>query len=498
MVISKKFLVFGGVAIVAMLFVTFFSYTTSPLYHSAGDTPDSPIFQIIGKYWAEGAVPYRDLWDLKGPFIFFMNAIGYWLTGSSLGVWLLQVLCMAVTIYALLKISTLQQFNTSTIQQFNSSTIQQISPSTFLLVLLSLAGLSYMYEGGNLTEEYVLPLLSWSFYAIFVWLKGYTETGMARHRPAVTILYGATFGLCLMSRLTNALALCGAIMVITVVLLKDKNYRNLLVNAAAFLAGFSLTTLPFFLYFHLHHALGEMWNATFVYAVEYAGNSSLTAHHPSPITHLHYFLLSYIGSILLLCVILYKAVSTRCFDVSFWMWTMSAGLPLVWFCQGNGFGHYGMTVFPLLVIALMEIERLHLAKLRIVIVALLLLGCASKVRHLIHLATIQRINNSTLQHINISTSPLRSSFVAYNCDPRLYLDEDIRPAVPFFALQDFAVSRNPLLREHVINAFMEKKPQWILLSYDSDETTVIRDVLEQYYTPVATDEEHHLRLLRLK
>lgn len=36
--------------VAAMVFVTVFSYTTSPIYQVCGNTPDSPIFQIIGKY----------------------------------------------------------------------------------------------------------------------------------------------------------------------------------------------------------------------------------------------------------------------------------------------------------------------------------------------------------------------------------------------------------------------------------------------------------------
>lgn len=45
------------------------STSTSPLYNIpyAGDTA---MFQTIGKYWAEGSLPYVDLWDSKGPLIF--------------------------------------------------------------------------------------------------------------------------------------------------------------------------------------------------------------------------------------------------------------------------------------------------------------------------------------------------------------------------------------------------------------------------------------------
>ena len=77
---------------VAIIFVSIFSSSTSPLYSTWSDSPDSPIFQIIGKYWVKGIIPYRDLWDLKGPFIFFVNAVGYWVTGSRLGVYGIQII----------------------------------------------------------------------------------------------------------------------------------------------------------------------------------------------------------------------------------------------------------------------------------------------------------------------------------------------------------------------------------------------------------------------
>ena len=85
--------------IIATLFVTVFSHTTSPIYPCINPNyTDSPAFQIIGKYWSEGVIPYKDLWDMKGPYIFLMNAIGYGLTGTRTGVYLLQIAFMTITL----------------------------------------------------------------------------------------------------------------------------------------------------------------------------------------------------------------------------------------------------------------------------------------------------------------------------------------------------------------------------------------------------------------
>ena len=54
------------------------------------------MFQTIGKYWAQGDLPYVELFDHKGPMIFLINAAGYYLAGK-IGVFFLQILNVALS-----------------------------------------------------------------------------------------------------------------------------------------------------------------------------------------------------------------------------------------------------------------------------------------------------------------------------------------------------------------------------------------------------------------
>ena len=76
--------------------LSFFSMT-SPVWKQEYQGDDL-IFQIIGKYWAKGFLPYVDIWDHKGPLLFLLNAIGYFLTGGKEGVFLVQILFLTVSI----------------------------------------------------------------------------------------------------------------------------------------------------------------------------------------------------------------------------------------------------------------------------------------------------------------------------------------------------------------------------------------------------------------
>ena len=60
--------------IISTITILILSTSTSFLY-SYYEQLDSIVFQQIGKEWLNGVLPYRDIWDLKGPLIFLLNAI---------------------------------------------------------------------------------------------------------------------------------------------------------------------------------------------------------------------------------------------------------------------------------------------------------------------------------------------------------------------------------------------------------------------------------------
>lgn len=473
---SRRIYTCIGLLGVAWLFVTVFSYNTSPVYKDWGDNTDSAIFNIIGKYWTQGCLPYRDLWDLKGPLIFFVNATGYWITSSRLGVYFLQIAFLTSTLIGAYRI-----FRTHLSVK-----------SSLVFTVVSLTSLSYTYSGGNLTEEYVLPLLMFSVYGIVKWVKASEAGNPPTHPLSFAFLYGVTLGACLMTRLTNALPVCGGVAVVAVVLLKRRMFGNLLSCIAAFIFGFLSITIPFIAYFQYHGALQSMWNATFLYAAHYASNASKDILE----TGLHYFFLSYFNSILLLFICLLLVLSKRREHLRICTWLSIALFPFIWFCQGNGFGNYGTIVLPLFPIAVIEINRLRSRILLLAVIMAMAVGCGSKIRwmHCLYTYTNQEMANirEFLQH---SPAIDYSSFVAYNCTPYIYLEKDVCPAVPFFTLQDFFRERIPEWQSIITTAFTTKRPEWILVNRGTaDSTLIIQPLLDESYSLVSSDTEKQLEL----
>lgn len=58
---------------------------------------DQGVFSLIGKLIGDGALPYRDIWDIKGPLVYYLYALGQLVTPQKM----LGTLCLDVGLFAL-------------------------------------------------------------------------------------------------------------------------------------------------------------------------------------------------------------------------------------------------------------------------------------------------------------------------------------------------------------------------------------------------------------
>lgn len=170
--------------LVSFLFVYTFSYSTSFGYHLLG--LDSAVFQVVGKYWAQGYLPYVDLFDHKGPIIYLANAIGYAIYPRA-GVMIPQIIFLYLSCLFLWR----------SLDLFSSSNIKKIFFALFMLIFYAAH-----YEEGNHVEEYSVLFLSATTYCF---LRSLKENRFAQFYGFV---YGLCFGGCFLIRLTDSAQIC--------------------------------------------------------------------------------------------------------------------------------------------------------------------------------------------------------------------------------------------------------------------------------------------------
>ena len=438
-----------------------YSPTTSPLAADIASDGDSTIFQVIGRFWLEGKIPYIDLWDLKGPYIFLMNAIGYLITGDKTGVFIIQTIHL-MSVFCII---------------WYYSDLFLSTKTTIVVMILVILYYLMNFDSGNLTEEYCMPWLLLSILLQYQWVVSINDDHF-EHKPKNAFLYGICFSICLLTRVTNAIAVCAGVLVITCCLLVKKKYVNLLKNAVLFIAGVMIVLQPFVIYYAAHDGVKDLAYGTVLYNMGYYQASGFHF-EPGSVRSL----VMYLGGYLAVIVAAVTVFCTRrklegllCFVVT--------AVPYVFLMTCNGYRHYNMILTPGLLLALFEIYTLETENIGILRVKSARILCVVYVVAIVIIGTgysaplsfrsIQRINNRNsaedywgkAQYDLVSLIPEsgKEAFIAYDCDPGIYLTADIPPCYRFFTLQEWEISQNASLKPLIVDEFEKGEAAWILIS----------------------------------
>src|SRR5688572_5278945 len=68
---------------------------------------DQGVYLYIGEQILDGKIPYQDVWDHKGPLIYYINVLGLLIEDSVIGIWILEIIFLSCT--ALFSFSALKK-----------------------------------------------------------------------------------------------------------------------------------------------------------------------------------------------------------------------------------------------------------------------------------------------------------------------------------------------------------------------------------------------------
>jgi hypothetical protein len=137
-----------AVAIVSAILVP------SRMLLSRGEPDDSGVFAYIGWAMKHGLMPYRDVWDHKGPLLYYLQFAGMSLRSTStFGIGLLEVIAFAIAFFLIYRV----------IASFASLFVGLV------IAAFSIAFVTHFYAGGNMTESWALLPLAGAHYAGWRW-----------------------------------------------------------------------------------------------------------------------------------------------------------------------------------------------------------------------------------------------------------------------------------------------------------------------------------------
>jgi len=227
--LAKRSIIYCIISAFCVAFLLLMSASTSPLYSDFCDG-DSSIFMLIGKAISQGKDVYTDYFDHKGPILFYLNALGFYLTGDKTGVFIIQ--CIFLSLTAIFMYKTARIF-TKTL-------------GSFICVIISILAFASTISDGNLSEEYCMLFC---MIPIYLSVRFMTKTPDAPHNGKYMYIYGICFALCAFTRINNGFMICGIVLISLVTDFIHDRAKIAVKNIIYFIAGLLTVTIPICIFF---------------------------------------------------------------------------------------------------------------------------------------------------------------------------------------------------------------------------------------------------------
>lgn len=300
----------------------------------ANTTRDSGVFLYIGWRILNGELPYQDIWDHKPPVVFYLNALGLTISSNSRwGVWLIETAFLATAAF----------IGFYLLKKALGTIPAMLSSLAWLLTL------TFVIEGGNFTEEYVLPL---QFAAL--WLAAdLDKPGRSWWR---VFLIGVLGGLAFCTKQTSVGIWVAISMYLTFQRLTSRQTRRWLSEMSYLTLGGGMILGVTALFFGVQGAFDQFWSAAFSFNFVYSSGvvNFLTRIAPilyaiSPLASTGLFQFSMMGAVFSIIAIGFKRSTVTHLLPLLLIGLVDLALEMVLLCvSGRSYDHYYISILPIL------------------------------------------------------------------------------------------------------------------------------------------------------
>ena len=474
--LDRRSLIAAVITCLVMLICSAYDSPLFPLYNSS----DSAIFMLIGKGITEGKIPYVDLFDHKGPVLFWIEALGWQMAGRT-GVWIIETSGAVLSVFLLIKIC----------DQLRSNCL-------FPVLGTAVVYLSY-FGRGNLCENYSLPFI---MFCVLLSVRYYQSSNI-KHPRQYAFVYGVCFALLAFIRVNNATVICGFALCIIIRLLVAREYRNLVENVLAGLAGVLVISVPICLFFYVKGALQDMLFCTFTYNFMYASERTeldgagwiqkLVTYMPIVYATAFYgisairkknngYSMAFIRALFfvsLLCLVelLFTSMSAHYHTIALPMYSVAIAMSVPNLCF-HDFLHcikdYGRRNWILVFVLISAIYFVWSG----------FNACAPIYRHYLTDYCVSRYQD-VQECIKVIPKNERDSVIGYEIATSWYIDSDITPCYKYYSMQHWWSSEEYDVNQQFLDYVSESFPKWIITGKTIGDETLVT-ILNQHYE-IATE-----------
>ena len=229
--------------LISALLILLLCTKSSPIY-PLNDWEDANIIFTVGKGMTQGKVPYRDLFDQKGPFSFFLYAVASLISGTSFtGLYILEALSFSVFLY----------YSYQTVCLYENRNAYLCIPVLGMLVASAMS-----FAHGGSIEELFLPAYAFSFYELLRCFR--SDIPIRWHK---LLLHGFLAGCMFWAKYTLTGFYIGWLLLLFLYHLMHRRTGTAFRSVFLFLAGMVIASVPWLIYYSLNQAMPDLWQYYF-------------------------------------------------------------------------------------------------------------------------------------------------------------------------------------------------------------------------------------------
>lgn len=225
-------------------FILLVTSKNSPFFHT-NDWVDANAFFTVGKGMTRGMIPYRDLFEQKGPYLYFLYALAAWINPQKfIGVYLFEIIALTVDLIYCYRI----------FQLYFSKKISTMLTAFFPMLIMN----QYFFRQGGSAEEFCIPFLLIFLYHNLTVIK---EDRHFCFSKTQYLWQGFSVAYIFLLKFTLLGPWIAFYLFIFVYHLWRKNIREIGKMIGFSLIGFLIGTIPWLIYFLINHALNDFLEA---------------------------------------------------------------------------------------------------------------------------------------------------------------------------------------------------------------------------------------------
>ena len=410
----------------------------------------------------QGTVPYKEIFDHKGPLLYAINWLGI-LSGGGIGVWVIELISLVAAIGLFYK----------TARRFFSE------EASFLGTFAAFIALINWFEGGNFTESYALFFIAGGMYC----LTGYFVQEFEL-KPKQTFIAGLCMGAVLMLRINIIgvwVGMCAVIFVHTILI---KKYKLLLRYVLFFILGIITAIVPFVIWLAVKGALSDFYYCYIEFNFGY-----IDVPFSKIIGSVRNIFIYPIVWVVTICLIIFSLwqIIKRKNNIALSVTLIGAFITtmILTTMSGHWFKHYYMAIVPCIVIPVALISDIAIEKFRIKpIVIMLLFGLcflseAKKGVQEIKTATqVVEENEILAEQFRVMTTPNEAvAYIGNWCVVYLMSERFPDTYYPYFSPTSMS---SPEMVEKYVKALDESAPRVIMYTQHKYPKKILKYIAKNY------------------